>query len=719
MASIVTEDVSRLSYTIYKWSSFSGDYLPSNILEDKPHDQKSRWSSETNDPPQFLFLKLARTAVVHRVTFGKYENRHVCNVKKLEVHGGLEEDHMTMLWEGGLQNNSQSETFTLKHSLDDHVFPCNFIKIVPLQSWGQSFNFSIWYVELWGLCSPHVITPALNWVKQYRNQQAVRLCLKHLRQCDFTEAYEALQKKARVLLEHPRLTELHKLLVDEGDYASAEHLLEQSSEEKLLDGYVAKQAVKPQWTLLNSKTSEVCGEWPYMRGGHQLCIDCDSEVLYLFGGWDGTKSLSDLWRYDITSAQWMQISADTSQEGGPNPCSCHKMCFDSVNKKLYVLGHYAEEQQSNIDLVSPLYCYCARESVWTLLSSDTNADGGPQLLYDHQMCFDSVTQSLYVFGGRILMSSNFFVKEMLDEYSGLYAYHCPSNKWSLLRSSNGSIDGSTDLRSRMAHSMVFHPVTRKLYFLGGQRGRDLLSDLVSYDVESDEAEVLCDGVTNQIPAVGYTLRASLDPIRNQIYLLTGLNKHNQDKKIGLHVSLWVYDITTAKWTCIVHTSQHSNILSWQQQDVPCPRFAHQFVYDHVHQVHYLFGGNPSKDHSHMRLDDLWKLKLFHQSREALLLRCQYLIRKCKFQELALSDPVEAIRFLRTELSSLVNHDDAEESKEFRELTLSLISSSPSTSSSSDMSAIRVHRSQVYNQLSLFFPEHMAQPSESLTDLLNI
>ena len=22
--------------------------------------------------------------------------------------------------------------------------------------------------------------------------------------------------------------------------------------------------------------SEVCGEWPYMRGGHQLCIDCDS-----------------------------------------------------------------------------------------------------------------------------------------------------------------------------------------------------------------------------------------------------------------------------------------------------------------------------------------------------------------------------------------------------------------------------------------------------------
>lgn len=42
----------------------------------------------------------------------------------------------------------------------------------------------------------------------------MRLCLKHLRQCDFTEAYEALQKKAKVLLEHPRLSELHHQLVE-------------------------------------------------------------------------------------------------------------------------------------------------------------------------------------------------------------------------------------------------------------------------------------------------------------------------------------------------------------------------------------------------------------------------------------------------------------------------------------------------------------------------
>ena len=38
------------------------------------------------------------------------------------------------------------------------------------------------------------------------------------------------------------------------------------------------------------------------------------EVLYLFGGWDGSKSLADFWCYNIDSAQWEQLSSDTSVE---------------------------------------------------------------------------------------------------------------------------------------------------------------------------------------------------------------------------------------------------------------------------------------------------------------------------------------------------------------------------------------------------------------------
>ena len=51
---------------------------------------------------------------------------------------------------------------------------------------------------------------------QYREREAIRLCLKHFRQLHYTEAYEALQKKTKIQLEHPTLTELHTELVIKG-----------------------------------------------------------------------------------------------------------------------------------------------------------------------------------------------------------------------------------------------------------------------------------------------------------------------------------------------------------------------------------------------------------------------------------------------------------------------------------------------------------------------
>uniref|UniRef100_A0A452RDL3 Muskelin N-terminal domain-containing protein n=1 Tax=Ursus americanus TaxID=9643 RepID=A0A452RDL3_URSAM len=134
-----------------------------NILVDKPNDQSSRWSSESNYPPQYLILKLERPAIVQNITFGKYEKTHVCNLKKFKVFGGMNEENMTELLSSGLKNDYNKETFTLKHKIDEQMFPCRFIKIVPLLSWGPSFNFSIWYVELSGIDDPDVVQPCLNW----------------------------------------------------------------------------------------------------------------------------------------------------------------------------------------------------------------------------------------------------------------------------------------------------------------------------------------------------------------------------------------------------------------------------------------------------------------------------------------------------------------------------------------------------------------------------
>ena len=56
---------------------------------------------------------------------------------------------MMELLESGLKNDNNPENFNLKHQLKRQYFLCRFIKVVPIQSWGPSFNF-FWHIALWG-----------------------------------------------------------------------------------------------------------------------------------------------------------------------------------------------------------------------------------------------------------------------------------------------------------------------------------------------------------------------------------------------------------------------------------------------------------------------------------------------------------------------------------------------------------------------------------------
>lgn len=70
------------------------------------------------------------------------------------------------LFFSGLNNDSVPETFDLKHVLgnEGNYFPVRYIKILPLQSWGPSFNFSIWHVRLNGINDSKIVGPSIEWV---------------------------------------------------------------------------------------------------------------------------------------------------------------------------------------------------------------------------------------------------------------------------------------------------------------------------------------------------------------------------------------------------------------------------------------------------------------------------------------------------------------------------------------------------------------------------
>jgi uncharacterized protein (DUF736 family) len=64
-----------LSYQVVDCSSFSSGYRPENVLEDRPADQASRWSSATNDQHQYITLKLDSPALLSSLQ-AKLSRRH-------------------------------------------------------------------------------------------------------------------------------------------------------------------------------------------------------------------------------------------------------------------------------------------------------------------------------------------------------------------------------------------------------------------------------------------------------------------------------------------------------------------------------------------------------------------------------------------------------------------------------------------------------------------
>ncbi len=191
---------------------------------------------------------------------------------------------------------------------------------------------------------------------------------------------------------------------------------------------------------------------------------------------------------------------------GPSARSCHKMCIDSQRRQIYTLGRYLDSSVRNSkSLKSDFYCYDIDANTWTLLSEDTSADGGPKLVFDHQvrilygyalippgvslvqvydeqfsisqvfgqtvclslslslslsqMCMDSEKHMIYTFGGRILTCNGSVDDGRTSEpqFSGLYAYHCQAGSWSLLREDSCNA-GPEDIQSRIGHCMLFHTV---------------------------------------------------------------------------------------------------------------------------------------------------------------------------------------------------------------------------------------------------------------------
>ncbi|KAG0046379.1 Muskelin 1, intracellular mediator containing kelch motif [Gryganskiella cystojenkinii] len=549
-----------LDYDVHSCSSYSASYLPENIKTNNPQDQSSRWSSGSNNQMQYIMIKLKTMAIAHTITFGKYHKVHVCNLKEFKVFGGLTSSNMTELLHTGLRNDSEPETFLLKHKTKSVVFPCQYIKIVPLMAWGANFNFSVWHVEVKGIPDPELVQETYFQYINFREIESVRLCLKHFRQRKLFDAFKALQERTHIQLEDPLLTSLHRELVIKGNFRRAEELLTEAAERGLFDEYIQAYDYKPIWKRLRSNSHRqgahhhhlqlhptVVETAPRHRGGHQMCIDTKGGFVYLMGGWDGARDLADFWAYQISTQKWILISSDTSLQSGPSGRSCHKICYSPQHHAIFMLGKYVDPDNRNkVDLSSDFWRFdidanSPPHGRWTKISGNTAVMNGPELIYDHQMCLDPVSQTLYVFGGRVV-----HLDKNVQHYSGLYSYHIPTGIWRLLRADGNpppKQDGNTVLRSRIGHSMLYDETMRGLVIFAGQMNKDYLSDFYVYDIVADRVIEVCKDYNKQGgPEAGFTQRATISSRGREIYVLSGLVK---DRALGAETvknSFWVFKL---------------------------------------------------------------------------------------------------------------------------------------------------------------------------------
>ena len=64
-----------------------------------------------------------------------------------------------------------------------------------------------------GLAEESLVSSSFSAFVNYREREAIRLCLKHFRQRNYLELFQSVQAQTGMELEHRLLTELHQRLV--------------------------------------------------------------------------------------------------------------------------------------------------------------------------------------------------------------------------------------------------------------------------------------------------------------------------------------------------------------------------------------------------------------------------------------------------------------------------------------------------------------------------
>ena len=329
----------------------------------------------------------------------------------------------------------------------------------------------------------------------------------------------------------------------------------------------------PTWTQLTP-----AGSLPEARYDQSAIYDAASDRMVVFGGWTGSTYFNDAWALSLSGIPaWTELAAMGTP---PSARYGHSAVFDGVRDRMVVFGGATGTNQSSSE-------------TWALSLSGTPAwsqltpAGSPPTARDGQSAlYDAASDRVVMFGGK--SGSTYFNDSWALSLSGTMA-------WTQLAATG------TPPSARYGHSSVYDPSRGRMVMFGGIGGSGQSNnDLWALSlVGAPTWSTLSPGGGPPSDRQGQV--AIYDPISDRMIIFGGqwypdYYDSSPARPLG---DLWALSLTgTPTWTVLASTG-----LS------PDPRCYLCAIYDPVRDRMVLFGGDDSEGYHDSLVNDVWALSL--------------------------------------------------------------------------------------------------------------
>ncbi|KAH9858497.1 Muskelin N-terminus-domain-containing protein [Lenzites betulinus] len=229
-----------------------------------------------------------------------------------------------------------------------------------------------------------------------------------------------------------------------------------------------------QWDLLAFDTAATGG--PPLISDHQMEIDSEAQVIYIFGGRVVDAELealkfSGMYSYDIRTSKWKMYNTSDAYASHPSipPRFGHSMVLDSRSQTLFIFGGQRDEKY-----LSDMYTFHIPTNTVTELYTNFTPAGGPEPCFTQRAVIDADSKEIYIFGGITRTKSNALPMLEADAPYWIYRYDRPDvpGRWSKVLPNDGAEPDTAWPQPRYAHQIVYDSRTKTVYMHGGNAGLD-------------------------------------------------------------------------------------------------------------------------------------------------------------------------------------------------------------------------------------------------------